>query len=281
VPSLEPILPHVPGFLVVLARLTGLFVFSPIIASAMIPKRIKALLALGLALSVYPTIDQSAFANLEPNLFALAPLMAMELLIGVAVGVLMLTPLWGVQLAGTFMGQQMGLSLAPIFNPATDIESDSLGQLLFVMALSVFIMMGGVEAMWDCVVRSYALVGPGAFRADQRLLETFVGLLSAGFHLAMRVSMPVMAIVLVETVAVGFITKSLPTLNFMSVGFPIRIVLGLLALTAGLAGIHTAVRGDVRATIDIIGEWVDELGPAREHTAASTAVEAGAGVAHG
>lgn len=258
-PNIEPILAHIPGFLVVLARLTGLFVFSPIIASLMIPRRVKALLSLGLALSVYPTVDHAMFAGLEPSLFALAPLMAMELLVGVAVGVLMLTPLWGVQLAGTMMGQQMGLSLAPIFNPATDIEGDSLGQLLFVLALSVFIGMGGVEALWDCVVSSYALVGPGAFRADAGLLETFTGLMSAGFHLAMRVSMPVMAIVLVETVAVGFITKSLPTLNFMSVGFPIRIVLGLVALTAALAGVHTAVKGDVRATIGIVGDWAQSL----------------------
>lgn len=259
-PNIEPILAHVPGFLVVLARLTGLFVFSPIIASAMIPRRVKVLLAFGLALSVYPTVDHAAFAGIEPSIMALLPVMAMEILVGVAVGVLMLTPLWGVQLAGMFMGQQMGLSLAPIFNPATDIEGDSLGQLLFVLALSVFIVLGGVEAMWDCIVSSYTLVGPGGFRADKALLETFTGLLSAGFHLAMRISMPVMAIVLVETVAVGFITKSLPTLNFMSVGFPIRMVLGLAALTAAMAGVHAAVKGDVRATIGIVEEWVDSLG---------------------
>lgn len=258
-PNLEPIFPHIPGFLTVLARLTGLFLFSPVLASAMIPKRVKALLALGLALSVYPTVDHAAFQDIPPTLFALAPLMAMELLIGVAVGILMLTPLWGVQLAGVIMGQQMGLSLAPIFNPATDIESDSLGQLLFVLALAVFVTFGGVDAMWDCIVRSFALVGPGAFRADDTLIETLVAMLAAGFHLAMRVSMPVMAIIFVETIAIGFITKSLPTLNFMSVGFPMRILMGVLILASAMAGIHGAIQADAGATIDIVSGWIDSL----------------------
>lgn len=259
-PGLESILTHVPGFALVLARLTGLFLFSPILASASVPRRVKTLLALALAMTVYPTIDHAFFAGATLRLFDLAPMLAMELLIGASIGVLMLTPLWGVQLAGTLMGQQMGLSLAPIYNPAADIEGDSLGQLLFMMALAVFISAGGVELMWDGVVHSFAAVPAGGFRADGALLHTVAGLLDSGFHLALRVSMPVMAIVLVESVAVGFVSKTLPTLNLMSFGFPLRIMLGMAALTAALAGISGALGDEVRATLGIVSGWATSLG---------------------
>ncbi len=258
--ALEPILSHVPAFLVVLARFTGLFIFAPVLASSMIPRRVKIALTLTMAMCVYPTLNHAAFGPIPLSLSALGPMMAMELTLGAALGVMMLTPLWAVQLAGTFMGQQMGLSLAPILNPATDIESDSLGQLLFILALAVFVVLGGVEALWACAAESFTLVGPGQLRVDRTLVITLAGLVEAGFHLAMRVSMPVMAIVLVETVAVGFITKTIPALNFMSVGFPIRMLLGIVVTAASMTGIHAAIHADTGATIAIVQDWVRSLG---------------------
>lgn len=260
-PDLQSILSLVPAFAVVLARLTGLFLFSPLLSSTMMPRRFKAMLVLVLAFCVFPIVGADRWDPIPLEFTVLGPMIAMELLIGVAIGIIMLTPLWGVQLAGTFMGQQMGLSLAPIYNPATDIEGDTLGQLLFLMALSLFIVLGGVEAMWDGVVRSFALVAPGAFRADDTLLRTLAAMLASGFHLAMRVSMPVMAIVLVETVAVGFITKTLPTLNIMSFGFPVRILLGFAVLAAAMAGVHGAIAADTSGTMEALQGWIDTLGP--------------------
>jgi len=254
--GIQSILPHVPAFGLVLARLTGLFVFSPILGSVSVPRRFKALLTLVLALAVYPTIDHSKTVGVSMGLFSLGPMLITEALIGATIGVLMLTPMWAVQLAGTLMGQQMGLSLAPVFNPATDFESDELGQLLFMMALAVFVAAGGIESLWEGLVRSFATVAPGSFRVDHTLLETATGLVSSGFHLGMRVAMPVMAIVLVESIAVGFISKSLPQLNPMSFGFPVRILLGLVTLTASLAGVMVALGYDVRSTIQIVSDWV-------------------------
>lgn len=256
--DLTAILPHVTGFAVVMARLSGLFLFSPVLSSAVVPRRAKAMLALLMTLCIYPTIDHSATLDVPLSVVTLGPLMAMEILIGAAIGVLMLTPLWAVQLAGTFMGQQMGLSLAPILNPATDIEGDTLGQLLFMMALAIFVTLGGIEAMWEGLILSFKSVPAGAFRIDDRLLETLSGMIAGGFHLAMRVSMPVLAIVLAESVAVGFITKTLPSLNFMSFGFPVRIVLALAVLAASLAGVHTALNADIRSTIRIVGQWASD-----------------------
>ncbi|MFM9958293.1 MAG: flagellar biosynthetic protein FliR [Phycisphaerales bacterium] len=260
--SLEPILAHVPAFLVVLARFTGLFIFSPVLASAMIPRRVKIILTLSLAFCVYPTIDHAAFGPIPLSITALGPIMAMELALGAAMGIMMLTPLWAVQLAGTLMGQQMGLALAPLYNPATDIDSDSVGQLLFILALAIFIVLGGIEALFAGLAGSFMLLGPGQLRVDDTLVTTLAGLVGSAFHLAMRVSMPVLAIVLVETVAVGFITKTIPALNFMSVGFPLRMMLGILIMAASMAGIHAAIHADTRATIDLVQDWVQSLGPA-------------------
>ena len=43
-PLIEAILPHAPAFVVVLARVGGLFIFTPLLSSASVPLRVRALL---------------------------------------------------------------------------------------------------------------------------------------------------------------------------------------------------------------------------------------------
>ena len=61
--------------------------------------------------------------------------------------------------------------------------------------------------------------------------------MSAACELGLRVAMPLLAIVCLETVVTGYLSKSVPALNIMSVGFPVRIVLGLIVIVASLAAI--------------------------------------------
>ncbi len=54
--SYAPLLAHVPAWLLVLFRITGIFAVGPVFGSTMLPMRLKALLAFGLSLCVYPML---------------------------------------------------------------------------------------------------------------------------------------------------------------------------------------------------------------------------------
>jgi flagellar biosynthesis protein FliR len=68
-------------------------------------------------------------------------------------------------------------------------------------------------------------------------LAVFTGALTAAFELGLRVAAPLLAIVCIETVVMGYLSKSVPALNIMSIGFPMRIIVGLLVIIASLAAI--------------------------------------------
>ena len=72
-------------------------------------------------------------------------------------------------------------------------------------------------------------------------LGIFTGALSAAFELGLRVAMPLLAIVCLETVVMGYLSRSVPQLNIMSIGFPLRIVFGLAVIVASLAAIDEAL----------------------------------------
>jgi flagellar biosynthesis protein FliR len=100
----------------------------------------------------------------------------------------------------------------------------------------------------------------GGIGPERLPVQELAGLLTAGLHLAFRLSMPVLLIIMLENVVLGFITKTVPQLNIMSFGFPVRILLGLVVLIASMGFIGGVIRADVSDTIDRLHGWVDSLG---------------------
>lgn len=260
-PALEPILPHVPVFLAALFRMLGLFIVSPGLGGGSIPTPVKILLAFAMTLVIYPTINLEANVPFRFDLLALAPICVTEILIGYTIGMIASMPMMAVQMGGLIMGQQMGLGLANFYNPTIDTEGDIIGQVLFYVALGVFLALGGFDILVYSVVASFDRVAIGGFLLSQTPLETMIAVVHSGFELAIRVAMPVLCVLFIETVAVGFIMKTVPQLNVLSFGFPIRILAGISAVYFSLSFLSETISSDVTDAMDRVVGWVATLGP--------------------
>lgn len=238
--SFEALLPHLPAWLLVLFRLTGIFVFAPMFGSQTIPARVKVFLALGLSFCVYPVLLAPG-GLVEPvvraglSLWSLVSAVAMELLIGIVIGYGASLPLLGMEMAGQVADQQMGLGIAGVLNPEINEEAGIVGQFFFMLALAVFVILGGHRVMLAVLVGSFSNVPLGGGWVDGRLLDLVLGLLMSVFELAIRVSAPLLCLVFLETVAMGFIARTVPQMNIMSVGFALRIMIGTAILIGAVA----------------------------------------------
>jgi flagellar biosynthetic protein FliR len=245
--AIETLSQHLVPAAMVVARVSGLAIQGPVLSSPAIPVRIKALLVVSIGLAVYPSVAASADLPTNLSLAAAAPLVVLELGIGVFIGFMASMPLLAAQFGGLAMGQQIGLGFARFYNPAIGEESDALEQILFFLALATFISLGGIESMFSCVVASFKSLPSGAIPAmftgasDISPLAIFTGALTAAFELGLRVAAPLLAIVCLETVVMAYLSKSVPQLNVMSVGFPVRIIVGLTVIIASLAAIDEAL----------------------------------------
>ncbi len=245
--SLEQLSQHLLPAVLVISRIGGLCLHGPVLSSPAIPMQIKAFLVIALGLSCYPAIAAGTTFPPDGGLLLATAFIAGELLMGAVIGFLAGAPIMAMQFGGVFMGQQMGLGFARFYNPAIDEESDAVEQILFFLALAVFISIGGLEAMFGALLSSFATVPPGSVFAllmpgdGGSLPELAIGTLSIALELGLRVSAPLFAIVFLETVAMGFLSRSVPQLNVMSVGFPVRLAIGCLAILGGLVSIHEAL----------------------------------------
>lgn len=259
--GVAPLLEHVVPFTLVLARLSGLFLFAPIVGSLTIPIQAKALLAVAMAAAVYPTISGQIQSSADLELFVLAPALVLEIMIGFIIGSIATLPLMALQMAGHLMGYQMGLALAQAYNPELDMQTEIFGQILFFMGIGLFMAFGGVEVMYSALVNTFDTVPLGGFAPGSAPLELMVGTLASGFALAVRISAPVLAAVTLILVAMGFIMKTMPAINVLSVGFAIKIICGVGISIAGLSVIADVAGDEINRVLELIAAWPETLIP--------------------
>lgn len=257
-PWLDPILPHLLPLLTVVIRLTGLFIFTPMLSSGSIPFQFKALLAFMFALAIYPFVPPIPL-DASVDLVQLVPLLFAELLIGIAIGLVASIPLLAVQMGGYIMGYQMGLSLAESFNPELDSNGSVSGDLLFYMAAFIFIGFGGLEILFATLAQSFRTAPVGMFTAGDVPLDLLLAVLTSGFDLALRIATPVMVIVSMIMIAMGFVMKTMPQINIMSIGFAAKIIAGLAILLVSINAVGTIAGDEILDTSDRLGVWVRSL----------------------
>ncbi len=256
-PIVDAVMPYVVPFALVLARLSGLFIFTPGVSGPLIPVPIKALIVIAMTLAVFPAIGAAPVGDV--TLVTLAPMMLGELIIGSAIGLIIAIPIMSVQMAGLIVGQQMGLGLGVVFNPALDSDGDIVGQILFFLALAVFLTLGGLEIAHAAVLHTFDRVPLGAFAMGRAPLDLLVGVVGSGMGLAFRVAAPVLVILMLETLATGVLMKTVPQLNVLTFGFPIKIVAATVVLIGALPFIDQAFREELLGAVGAVLNWADTL----------------------
>lgn len=234
-------------------------IFAPVFGSNVVPLRVRILLAFVIGVAIYPILNGIGAVTpgeLRLDLFALAPLVAMEIMVGLVIGLVASLPLIAMQMGGLLMGQQMGLGFATFYNPAVGDEADVIGQLLFFLALVGFLLISGHEAIMTAVMNSFGHVPLGGFVPDYGLVSFVTGVLLAAFEVAIRVAAPVLAIIFLQSIAMGFISRTVPQLNILSLGFPLRILVGIGVMLAGLAIIEEVGMVAIDDTLHAILHWV-------------------------
>lgn len=260
VAGIEPLLGHAVPFGLVMARLAGLFVFAPVLANRTFPRRFRVLLTATMALAVYPTLPAAAQVEPSVDLLGLVPLLVGELLLGVVIGLIAALPIICLDLGGFVMGHQMGLSLARSYDPGANTDTDAVGQLLMYLGLATFLALGGLEALYAGLIFTFGRLPAGGLASGQVPLDVILAALSSGFELGLRVSVPVAAVVFLAMIALGLLSKTVPQFNIMTVGFTLKIILGLLILLVSVGAIQAAVGEHVEQNLRGLGAWIGSLG---------------------
>lgn len=244
----------VPTFVLVFFRLAGMMLFAPLFGSSRIPRRVRALLVLVLAMGVTPGVGR---AMLPDNTWQLAIAIGGEMAFGLAMGMALSLVFVAVQWAGEMIGQQMGLNLSEVFDPQFGASGSVLGELYFMLTLAVFLLIDGHHAMLHGVRDSFEALPLLTVGVDRGVFGTVVGLLGGATVLAIRLAAPMLVTMLIVDLVLGLIGKTMPQMNVMSAGLTLRAVVGMLVVIVSVS-LTSGVIGDAvsRAMLQSRSGWV-------------------------
>ncbi|MGE5192891.1 MAG: flagellar biosynthetic protein FliR [Deltaproteobacteria bacterium] len=162
-----------------------------------------------------------------------ASLALVEFGLGVALGLGVMTIVSGLQMAGNLVDAQIGLSLGSVFNPEFETETSPSGELLHRLGLVVFLVAGGHHLIVSALLDTFQSLPVGFAWVSPPAIELLVGLVHQSLVLAVQIAAPVMGLMAVVGVAMGILGRTIPQLNVLVVGLPVRTLVGLLIV--GLA----------------------------------------------
>src|SRR5690606_16831091 len=185
------ILERMPTVGLVLMRISGIIAVAPPFAAAAVPATLRGLLALVLTLIVVPAAP--VWEGAGPWEFAAAA--AGELMVGLAVGLLILLVLLAVQGAGELIDMEMGFGMVNVIDPAFGRPAPLLGNFLYFLALVIFLTVDGHLLVLRALLDSFQAIPPGGGRWEAPLFAAIVQQFSWVFVTAVRIALPVVGVV--------------------------------------------------------------------------------------
>jgi flagellar biosynthetic protein FliR len=223
---------NVVGFILVLARVSPLFVLAPLFSSRIVPARVRAIVAVAIAIGLSPVLVQGHTIATAPA--ELVWLVGKELLVGLAFAFVVGALFAAVTVAGSFLDTSIGFSYGSLVDPFTGVQSSVLQQAYSLVAILVFIAIGGDAWVVKGLARTYDLVPIDRLPALGRLVAGVDAAFASIFVSAIQVAGPVLLAIVLTDAAFGLVSRVVPQLNVFGVGFPAKVAVGLLLVGVSL-----------------------------------------------
>jgi flagellar biosynthetic protein FliR len=223
---------RIAAFFLVLARVSPLFAIAPLFSSKLLPMRVRAIVAVGLAIGLSPVVAKGH--ELDLGAFNLAALIGKELLIGLAFAYALAALFAAVTVAGSLLDTLVGFSFGSLVDPVSGNQSSVLAQLYSMVAVLVFIAIGGDSWVIQGLARTYDVVSLTDYPALGPLVAGANTIFVKVFSSALQVAAPVLLAILITDAGFGMVSRVVPQLNVFQVAFPTKVLVALLLIGVSL-----------------------------------------------
>ena len=232
-------------------RVGAFLIAAPFFGSKMVPLQIRIVFSFCLGFWI---LDVASFPDRSVLMSAmLIPIIIQEVVIGVSAGMVVSIAFSSAALAGEKIAATSGLAFASQVDPVGGGQSPVISSFLSLFMVVIFFSINGHLVVFALIYDSFDVIPIGKFEDYSRLPA--IGLASAELMLkaAAMLMLPIVSIMLLINVAVGFITKSAPTLNLFSFGFPMTILGALFILYFSVDALAFGFRDLAKDTLKLLG----------------------------
>jgi flagellar biosynthesis protein FliR len=233
-------------------RISGMIIIAPL-GFTQAPVRVKAALTVLLTIAAHGDFGRIPVS--EGPVLGLAFGAANEFVLGLAIGAVPRLIIAAVEVAGEEIAPMMGLGVAQIFDPTSHATQNAITSILRNLAVLLGVLVGLHRVVIAAVIGSFRAVPAGSIRSVSNLTEMMMTLTNDAIVTGIKMSIPILAVLLVTQVALAFVSRAAPAIQVFSIGFAVTTGVGALLLMLTLPDFGY----DVVAEMSRAGERIEAL----------------------
>lgn len=220
-------------FFMIFSRLGTALMLLPGFYGKLLPIQARLLFGLALSLVMLPVVG-TQFPPLPTNVGGLVLLVGCEALVGVYLGMVTQVMMAAVNIAGTFISFQIGMTNAFSFDAVAEQQSSTLTALLANVALLAIFSTDLHHLMLRALADSYATFVPGQILPTDDFSQTLGHLMSSSFGMGVQLAAPLVAFGLIFNAGLGLLSRLTPQIQVFFVALPLQLMAGLWMLMVSL-----------------------------------------------
>lgn len=245
------------------ARLVTVITMAPFAGGKSTPGNIKVGLAVILAAILYPSVAAGHANDVPQSVDALA-LLAKEVLIGAAIGMISQLVFYAIQMAGAVIDLQRGMSQMEFVAPQLQGNSSVLGLFQFQAALVVFLAIGGhlvfIRVLMESFIALPLTTFPKLPAGGLAVAQLFARISADMFILALGLCAPVLIVLILVDACFGAIARAMPQVHVNQESQPVKALVGLGVLFISLGFVMGHMIPALQSMVDQVRRLIEAMG---------------------
>lgn len=214
----------------IFVRVSSLLLTAPYFSSAAFPAQVKIFFAVITSILLYPVIPaQSVMIDTQSGAVFMMTAILVEVLVGAALGMVGQIVFAGLELAGRLISLKIALGFASLVDSMTQQQSTIVSNLFNMLAILVFLSIGGEKIYLSGLVQSFEVVPlqqAEIHMAGPFMLEIATYL----FVIGVQLTAPFMIVLFLVDLSLAIFARIMPQANIMFIALPIKLGVGFILL---------------------------------------------------
>jgi type III secretion protein T len=238
------------------ARFAFVFLFVPLFSQQVMPATVRNSIIITFGLVAY--VLHTDFMPKELGAWQWATMLFKEAAAGVIIGFFFGSIFWAMSSAGELIDTKVGATMGQLVDPFSGSQTSLTGILLGRFAQIVFVMGGGLTLLVGTVMESYVIwpMGPGPMELNFDSIQWFENEFGRMFYLTFLLASPILTILYVIDLGMGFLNRFAQQFNVFSLSMPIKGAAAILLLVLMLPMMANIVTEDMRHRNSISSEML-------------------------
>jgi flagellar biosynthesis protein FliR len=136
--------------------------------------------------------------------------------------------------------------MASVYDPSVGTTAANYGKMYYWISISVFFLLDMHHKVITALVKSFDYIPLNTVSFNNYNAKAIVSLFSEVFELALNLAIPIIIVVLVTDIILGIISKTVPQINVLMLGMPVKAMVSYIITLLTLSWLINSIGNTIQ-----------------------------------